>query len=161
MWSTSHPLFKSSSTTSAISGNVGGEPGCNSEFLRRHARRLVRNGRDAQPSKALPVLRRIIDTGVMPELSVTDLYAVRDTLQLKHVLHMLGRELGFTGWEACKHEIDRRGAEVLDRYRFEQGQFGDFRQNWFSDEQTAREWQQQNGGYIVAYGKQAVAILAD
>jgi len=161
MWSTSHPLFKSSGTISSVTGNVGGEPGCNSEFLRRHARRLVRNGRDAQPSKALPVLRRIIDTGVMPELSVTDLYVVRDTLQLKHVLHMLGRELGFAGWEACKHEIDCRGAEVLDRYRFEQGQFGDFRQNWFSDEQTAREWQQQNGGYIVAYGKQAVAILAD
>lgn len=154
MWSTSHPLFASSSV-------LAGESADNTEFLRRHARRLLRSGRDAQPSKSLPVLRRIISAGVMPELSVTDLYNVRATLQLKHVLHMLGRELGFAGWDACKHQIDSRGTEVLDRYRFEQGQFGDFRQNWFSDQQTARAWQQQNGGYIVAYGQQAVAILAD
>jgi len=154
MWSTSHPLPETIR-------NVAGEPVCNSEFLRRHARRLVRSGRDAQPSKALPVLRRVIAAGVMPELSVTDLYAVRASLQLKHVLHMLGRELGYANWDGCKQEIDACGAEVLDRYRLEQGQFGDFRQNWFSDAATAHAWQQHNGGYLIAYGKQAVAILAD
>ncbi|WP_034299853.1 hypothetical protein [Herbaspirillum sp. RV1423] len=154
MWSTTHPLFKQFRA-------ISGESCCNSEFLRRHARRLVREGRSGQPSKALPVLRRIIDAGVMPELGVADLYAVRDTLQLKHVLHTLARELGFAGWETCKHDIDSRGMEVLDRYRLEQGQFGDFRQNWFADQETARAWQQQNGGYLVAYGRQAVAILAD
>jgi len=153
MWSTSHPLFKQLST-------VAGEPCCNSEFLRRHARRLVRDGRADQPSKALPVLRRVIDAGLMPELAVTDLYGVRETLQLKHILHMLARELGFPNWDICKQEIDLRETAVLDRYRFEQGQFGDFEQNWFPDEPTARAWQQANGGYIVNYGKQAVAILA-
>lgn len=152
MWSTSHPLFKQSRT-------VAGEACCNSEFLRRHARRLVRDGRADQPSKALPVLRRVIDAGLMPELAVTDLYNVRETLQLKHILHTLARELGFASWDVCKQEIDRRDTALLDRYRFEQGQFGDFEQNWFPDEPTARVWQQQNGGYIVNYGKQAVAIL--
>ncbi|MFJ9452700.1 MULTISPECIES: hypothetical protein [unclassified Herbaspirillum] len=152
MWSTSHPLFKQLR-------NVAGEP-CNSEFLRRHARRLVRDGRADQPSKALPVLRRVIDAGLMPELAVTDLYNVRETLQLKHILHTLARELGFASWDVCKQDIDRCDTTALDRYRFEQGQFGDFEQNWFPDEPTARAWQQENGGYIVNYGRQAVAILA-
>lgn len=155
MWSTSHPLFKQLRTEFRT---VAGES-CNSEFLRRHARRLVRDGRADQPSKALPVLRRVIDAGLMPELAVTDLYNVRETLQLKHILHTLARELGFASWDVCKQEIDRCEATVLDRYRFEQGQFGDFEQNWFPDEVTARAWQQENGGYIVNYGKQAVAIL--
>src|SRR5450830_1759392 len=99
MWSTSHPLFD----TTLV---VGGEPCRNSEFLRRHARRLVRDGRSSQPSKSLPVLRRIIGAGIMPELSVTALFAVRASLQLKHVLHALARELGFASWEHCKHDID-------------------------------------------------------
>jgi hypothetical protein len=158
MWSTSHPLFKQLRTELRT---AAGEPCCNSEFLRRHARRLVRDGRADQPSKALPVLRRVIDAGLMPELAVTDLYNVRETLQLKHILHTLARELGFAGWDICKQEIDRCDTAVLDRYRFEQGQFGDFEQNWFPDEATARAWQQANGGYIVNYGKQAVAILTE
>jgi hypothetical protein len=153
MWSTSHPLLEQFRTDA-------GEPCRNSEFLRRHARRLVRDGRAHQPSKALPVLRRVIDAGLMPELAVTDLYNVRETLQLKHILHTLARELGFASWDACKQEIDHCDTVVLDRYRFEQGKFGDFAQNWFPDEPTARAWQQENGGYIVNYGKQAVAILA-
>lgn len=154
MWSTAHPL------SDTLHSNSPSNP-TNSEFLRRHARRLVREGRSAEPSKALPVLRRIIDAGLMPELSVTDLYAVRETLQLKHVLHMLAHELGFSAWELCKPEIDQRDTVVLDRYRLEQGQFGDFSQNWFADEQTARQWQQANGGYLISYGKQAVAILVN
>lgn len=160
MWSTSHPLFKPSSSSFPVIGESACS-GRNSEFLRRHARRLVRSGRADEPSKALPVLRRVIAAGVMPELSVTDLYAVRASLQLKHVLHTLARELGFASWDTCKQEVDERSADVLDRYRFEQGQFSDFQQNWFSDVQTARTWQQSNGGYLVAYGTQVVAILTD
>ena len=153
MWSTSLPTAVASATD--LGNNLS-----HSEFLRRYARRLLRNARADEPSKALPVLRRIIAMQIMPELRVTELYEVRASIQLKHVLHMLARELDFSAWEICKHSIDQMSPAVLDRYRLELGMFGDYQQNWFADAGTARDWQQQNGGYLINYGQQVVAILA-
>ena len=153
MWSTSLPV-------SSNSRNDFGSHLSNSDFLRRYARHLLRDARSLETSKSLPVLRRIIAMKVMPELRVTDLYAVRVSLQLKHVLHTLAKELGYGAWELCKKEIDLCDAAKLDRYRLELGMFGDFQQNWFADEASALDWQKVNGGYLVAYGSQTVAILA-
>ena len=153
MWSTDSPIY------SSIRHPLGAQL-VNSEFLRRHARRLLRDARSDEPSRTLPVLRRIVAARVTPEIRLTELHAVRATLQLKHVLHALARELGFASWESCKHEIDDRPPAMLDRYRLELGMFGDYEQNWFADEQTAIDWQRQNGGYLVRVGRQVVAILA-
>jgi hypothetical protein len=130
------------------------------EFLRRNARRLLHNVRADEPGKALPVLRRIMAMKVTPELRMTELYAVRTSLQLKHILHMLARELGFASWEACKNRIDSYDSSTLDRYRLELGMFGDFQQNWFADAAIAQAWQKKNGGYLIAYNRLVVAILA-
>jgi hypothetical protein len=108
----------------------------------------------------LPILRRIIAARLMPELRITDLYAVRETVQLKHVLHMLAKELEFPAWEICKTRIDGCDAALLDRYRLELGMFGDHQKNWFADAQTALTWQREHGGYLINYGKQVVAVLA-
>lgn len=152
MWSTSSPACNHS-------GNDLGSNLSNSDFLRRLAKRLLRNARSTEASKAMPVLRRIIAAKIMPELRVTDLYAVRETLQLKHVLHMLSKELGYSAWELCKMQIDTCAPQILDRYRLDLGMFGDYQKNWFADAATACEWQRQHGGYLIAYGKQSVAIL--
>lgn len=151
MWSTSPPV---------ISRNDLGSQLSHSEFLRRYARRLLRDARSPEPSKALPVLRRIIAMKLMPEINVTELYAVRETVQLKHVLHMLAKELDFPVWELCKNRIDTCDAALLDRYRFELGMFGDYEKNWFADAATAIDWQSRYGGYLICYGDQVVAILA-
>ncbi|HEV7855595.1 MAG TPA: hypothetical protein VGO72_01430 [Herminiimonas sp.] len=152
MWSTSLP---------ATCRNDLGINLSNSDFLRRYARRLLRDARSSEPSKALPVLRRVIAVKLMPELRVTDLYAVRETVQLKHVLHMLAKELGFPAWEICKSRIDGCDASLLDRYRLELGMFGDHEKNWFADARSALDWQRVHGGYLISYGKQVVAILAE
>ena len=151
------------SATLPISNNVRhplGENLCNSDFLRRYARRLLRNARSLEPSQSLPVLRRIVAAEITPELRITEVYSVRTTLQLKHILHMLARELGFGAWELCKKQIDQCAPEMLDRYRFDLGMFNDYQQNWFADADTAKAWQKENGGYLVNVGKQVVAILA-
>ncbi len=153
MWSTSLPV--DNDARNLLGNNIG-----NSDFLRRYARRLLRAARASEPSKALPVLRRIMAANITPELRITDLYAVRATLQLKHILHMLAKELGFSAWESCKAGIDGCAPTVLDRYRLELGMFGDYQQNWFADGASAHAWQKENGGYLIAYGKQVVAILA-
>ena len=128
------------------------------EFLRRHARRLLRAAH-ADASRALPVLRRIEAAGVIPAHTLTELFAARESVRLKHVLNLLAAELGYADWAACKHQVDARPGAELDALRFDAGCFGDFATNWFADHAAARAWQAVHGGYLVRYGSQTVAIL--
>ncbi|WP_244815663.1 hypothetical protein [Caballeronia sp. Lep1P3] len=144
MWSTSCPIQTSVS---------------NSDYLREHARRLLRRAREGDTSAALPVLRRLAAATVMREERIAELYASRGDLRLRHLLAMLAAELGYAGWDACARDIDARPAARIDRYRLDAGAFNDFERNWFASEADALGWQRENGGYIVRYGDQAVAIL--
>lgn len=128
------------------------------EFLRRHARRLLRAAH-SDASRALPVLRRIAAAGVIPAHTLTELFAERESVRLKHVLNLLAVELGYADWAACKHDVDSRPSFDLDALRFDAGCFGDFATNWFADHAAARAWQAAHGGYLVRYGAQTVAIL--
>jgi hypothetical protein len=144
MWSTSCPVHSDLT---------------NSEFLRRHARRLLRRAREDTMSAALPVVRRLLAAGVTRVETLADLHQTRADIQLKHVLNMLAVELGHVGWDACKPVLDTREPAIIDRYRFDAGAFGDYEKVWFANAAEAREWQREQGGYIVEYGDQAVAIL--
>ncbi|WP_061136205.1 hypothetical protein [Caballeronia fortuita] len=144
MWSTSCPISSSVS---------------NSDYLREHARRLLRHARDGDASASMPVLRRALAAKVTRAERLADLHAIRDDLQLKHLLAMLAAELGYADWDACKADIDTQPGAAIDRYRLDAGAFNDFEKNWFANESDAREWQRAHGGYIVRYGEQAVAIL--
>ncbi|SAK63261.1 hypothetical protein AWB79_02983 [Caballeronia hypogeia] len=144
MWSTSCPISSSVS---------------NSDYLREHARRLLRHARDDDMSASMPVLRRLLAAQVTRTDRLSDLHAIRAELQLKHLLAMLAAELGYVNWDACKGEIDAQPGAAIDHYRLDAGAFNDFEMNWFASEAEALHWQRGNGGYIVRYGEQAVAIL--
>src|SRR4051812_32925573 len=104
-----------------------------SDFLRRHARRMLNAAHSDHPSAALPVLRQVHAASILPSPRLTDLHRERHSLQLKHMLHTLARELGYAAWDACKREIDYRPPEVLDRFRMDLGEFGDYHRLWFAD----------------------------
>jgi hypothetical protein len=144
MWSTSCPIAS---------------PVSSSDYLREHARRLLRHARDGDTAAALPVLRRLLATRSTRDERLADLNASRAELQLKHLLAMLAIELGYSKWDACKLDIDKQPPSRIDRYRLDAGAFNDFEKNWFASEAEALGWQKQHGGYIVRYGDQAVAIL--
>jgi hypothetical protein len=144
MWSTSCPVHSDLT---------------NSEFLRRHARRLLRRAREDNMSAALPVVRRLLAAGVTRVDTLAGLHQTRADIQLKHILNMLAVELGHVGWDACKPVLDTREPAIIDRYRFDAGAFGDYEKVWFANAAEARDWQREQGGYIVEYGDQAVAIL--
>lgn len=135
------------------------ESSSHSDFLRRHARRMLNAAHSDHPSAALPVLRRVHAAGVLPLPRLTDIHRERHTLQLKHMLHTLAKELGYAAWDACKRDIDHRPTEVLDRFRMDLGEFGDYHRLWFADESAARNWQQENGGRVVVYGSQAAVVM--
>jgi hypothetical protein len=152
MWSTSAPRTANSNAVNSNSTNT--------EFLRRHARRLLRLARGESTSTAMPVLRRLLAAGAMRDATtLTQLHEIRAEIQLKHVLNMLAVELGHFGWDACKAVVDMQAPGVIDRYRFDAGAFGDYEKVWFANAAESREWQREHGGYIVEYGDQAVAIL--
>ncbi|KND55601.1 hypothetical protein BPUN_2248 [Candidatus Paraburkholderia kirkii] len=75
------------STTCPISSSVS-----NSDYLREHARRLLRHARDSDTSAAMPVLRRLLAARVTRAARLADLHALRDDLRLKHLLAMLAAE---------------------------------------------------------------------
>ncbi|WP_293779982.1 hypothetical protein [uncultured Oxalicibacterium sp.] len=129
-------------------------------FLRRYARRLLRDVRGREQARALPVLRRLIAQKVTHEIRLSELHAIRVSMQLKHILHMIARELGFPAWENCKQAINQQPDHVLDRYRIDLGMFDDYPLNWFADAETARQWQREHGGYLIAYGGQMVVVLS-
>lgn len=135
-------------------------PDTNTDFLRRYARGMLRSVHSDQPSKALPIVRRVHAAGKTPDERVTQLYHARTALQLKHMFRTLAAELGYATWDACKRDIDRRPPEVLDRFRLDLGAFGDHEQIWFADQRTAAAWQREHGGRMVEYGKQAVVMPA-
>lgn len=132
----------------------------NADFLRRHARRMLNDVHSERPSDALPVARRVHAAGILPFGRLAELYHARASLQLKHMLRTLAAELGYASWADCKRDIERRPAAELDRFRVDLGAFGDFNQLWFADQAAARRWQRENGGHVVAYGKQAVVMTA-
>jgi hypothetical protein len=141
--------FKSQQKTSSTS---------NADFLRRHARNLLRDVRSDHPSKSLPIIRRVHSAGIAPTRRLPDLYHTRESLQLKHMLRTVAVELGYATWDACKRNVDRQPPSVLDRFRLDLGGFGDYNQIWFSNESAAQEWQREHGGHVVIYGSQAVVM---
>ena len=155
MWSLSCPVAHSLSNT---------------DFLRHHARCLLRLAHADNTATALPVLRRLNATQSAAQsatqsatqkrtLTLGALYETRATIQLKHVLNMIAVELGYAGWDACKQSVEREDSAFIDRYRFDAGLFNDHETLWFAGIEAARDWQREQGGYIVEYGDQAVAIL--
>jgi hypothetical protein len=130
----------------------------NKDFLRRYARRMLRDAHSPHPSRSLPIVRRVHAARAVPVSRLTELYHVRETLQLKHMFRTIAAELGYDSWDACKREIDNRPADILDRFRLDLGAFGDFEHIWFPDEPTATAWQREHGGKVVVYGRQAVVM---
>lgn len=142
-----------------LSSSLSSTPG-NAEFLRRYARRLLRDARSAQPSKILPVMRRVYAAGVFPQTRLPELYHARASLLLKHILYTLATELGYANWADCKRDVNGRPASILDRFRLDLGEFGGLHQVWFRNETSAQQWRQQHGGHVVVYGGQAVVMTA-
>lgn len=144
MWSTSCPIAS---------------PVSHGNYLREHARRLLRLARDGDTSASMPVLRRLLTARILPAGGLAHLHARRTDLQLKHLLALIAAELGYANWDTCKAAIDTQPDAVIDRYRLDAGAFNDFEKNWFANEAEALDWQRAHGGYVVRYGEQAVAIL--
>lgn len=126
------------------------------EQVLRLARRLHRAAVSDSLSMALPVLRRLLATGVVRG-PLTALFRSRATVQRKHVLRMLAREGGFPGWEAFRSALLGMVPSDLDRIRLAQ-EGSAVLHLWFATEAQACVHAAHNGGRVVRIGTQAVVM---
>ncbi len=130
------------------------------EALLREARKLHRAAKTGSISQALPALRRIQAAGVCHDKSVSNLFKERQTLQRKHFLRMLAIEAGYSSWEIYKPVLLTMSEQASVNSSHDGNAISTLNL-WFSTEQQAQVYAKQNGGRVLNYGHQALAILDD
>lgn len=126
----------------------------------REARRLHRAATSDSPAAALPVLRRLLATQVMPAASLPELFRQRARVQRKHVLRMLAIEAGHASWEDFAQALPALDAAPLLQ-AFDSQRGSATLKLWFPDEAQATAYAAEHGGQVVRVGQQAVVVPAD
>ena len=127
------------------------------QLLLLEAKKLHRAATSDSKLKALPVLRRLITTQVIRELSLAELYRKSDLVQRKHILNMLGIEAGYAGWATYKQVIESTPADKLEHSSIVLRKAG-YPNLWFSSLSDAEQYSSAHGGQVFAIGQQAVVI---
>ncbi len=133
-------------------------PTCSSKpagAVLREARRLHRAATSDALSTSLPVLRRLIASGALPDAGLPALFRGRAQVQRKHVLRMLAREAGFDSWESWRPALGAAHASALMQAHDLRRDTGTLHL-WFRNESEARAFAALHGGTAVRLGDHAV-----
>jgi hypothetical protein len=122
------------------------------------ARTLHRAANSDSLSRSLPVLRRLLASGVLHGLALPELHRRRDTVQRKHILRMLAMEAGFGSWEAYRPALTRMTVAQLPHFDLARRDAG-YPNHWFSSLEEAQAHAALHGGRVMTVGKQAVVLL--
>ncbi len=125
--------------------------------LLRRAKRLHKDARSDSKAKALPILRRLIASKALTNLSLVDLYRDRSVIQRKHLLRMLAVEMGYSGWEVCRAELATMTMDEVNHYDLQSRNMG-YPNRWFSSLAEARAYAAEHGGKPISVGDQAVIV---
>lgn len=121
------------------------------------AKKLHRAAASESLSLSMPVLRRILATHTLRDLSLPQLRRQRAMVQRKHVLRMLATEAGFSSWEAYRHALQNMTIENLPHFDMLRNEVG-YPNLWFSSSSQAQQHALQHGGRVMAVGAQAVLV---
>ena len=128
------------------------------ELVLHIARNLHRAVSSDALAISLPVLRRILATKTLTEISLLELQRHRDIVQRKHVLRMLAIEAGFNCWEDYRHALDEMPADQVSH--FEQfSRSAGYPNLWFSTYEEAQDYVRENTGRALKIGSQAVVLV--
>lgn len=127
------------------------------QVVLREARRLHRAVASDSPAAALPVLRRLLATRVMPATTLPELFRTRTTVKRKHLLRALAVEAGHASWEDYCRVLPRLDArQVAQAFQLERG--ASTLKLWFASLAEARKFVADHGGRAVRIGRQAVVL---
>ena len=130
-----------------------------SDLVRALARQLHRDATSASLRAALPVLRRLLATQTLRDLTLPQLHQQRSRVQRKHLLRMLAVEAGFSSWEHYSQALPGMTVEQLTHLELLRPTAG-YPNLWFSTlaEAHAHVHAHGNEGRVVQVGTQAVVL---
>lgn len=128
------------------------------DVVLRIARNLHRAVNTDALAISLPILRRILATKTLTEISLPELQRSRDIVQRKHVLRMLAVEAGFTCWEDYRHALDEMNAEQVSHFD-QLSRSAGYPNLWFSTYEDAQDYAWENNGRAFKIGSQAVVLV--
>jgi hypothetical protein len=126
----------------------------------RTAKRLHKAALSAAPSQSLPVLRRVLATGSLRELSLPELHKNRTLVRRKHILRTLAVEAGHVSWETYRDALVTMRADELPHFDLVRSQAG-YPNLWFASVTEAQAHAARHGGRVMAVGAQAVVFTQD
>lgn len=127
------------------------------EIVLRIARNLHRAVNADALAVSLPVLRRLLATKTLTEISLPELQRRRDIVQRKHVLRMLAVEAGFDCWEDYRHALDDMNAEQVSHFD-QLSRAAGYPNLWFSTFEEAQDYAWEHNGRALKIGSQAVVL---
>lgn len=107
-------------------------------------------------SDALPILRRLLASKVLVDISLPELHKTREIIQRKHLFLMFARESGYSSWAKFKQVItlSAQSGQVLLPSRLELKNAG-YPTLWFASLIEAEEYALQHAGRVIVVGEQA------
>ncbi len=129
-------------------------------LLLREAKRLHRAAKAESLQCALPVLRRLIASNTLKNISLVALHRKREIIQRKHILNMLAYEVGYNNWAEYKQEMIAGRTITTEHYSILLKNTG-YPNQWFSNLKEAKEYARINGGKPIPVGNQAVVIVGE
>lgn len=128
------------------------------DIVRALARQLHRAALSDSLRVSLPVLRRILATGTLRDLTLPQLHQQRGMVRRKHLLRTLAIEAGHSGWEQYSQALAGMSVAQLPHLDVLQPAAG-YPNLWFSTQEQAQIYAKSNGGRVVPVGTQAVVLM--
>lgn len=127
------------------------------DLVRALARQLHRAATSDSLRVSLPVLRRILATHTLRDLSLPQLHQQRAMVRRKHLLRTLAIEAGHPSWEHYSQALSGMTVEQLPHLDMLQATTG-YPNLWFSNREQAQAYAMSHGGRVVPVGTQAVVL---
>ena len=124
----------------------------------REAKVLHRAATSDSLSQALPVLRRLLATDTIRNVSLPELHRGRGIIQRKHVLRMLALEAGYGSWEDYRKVLPELPPEAIGHFDILRRTAG-YPNVWFSTFPEAQAYAKAQGGRALRVGQQAVVLV--
>lgn len=127
------------------------------DLVRALARQLHRAAISDSLRVSLPVLRRILATDTLRDLTLPQLHQQRGMVRRKHLLRTLAIEAGHPSWEHYSQALPGMSVEQLPHLDMLQATTG-YPNLWFSTREQAQRYALSHGGRVVPVGTQAVVL---
>jgi len=123
----------------------------------REAKVLQKLTQSTSLSDALPVLRRLLNSNVLTNISLVALKKNTSIIQRKHLLQMLAAENGANSWADFKQQIVTAPEGSILPNSIELRDAG-YPVHWFSNTTEATAYSEHHGGKVVKLGNQAAVV---